>query len=217
MLNPELALLPFQPVAMKVLQCLFPSGIGLRKVQPLLKTLQPKTVLCPEDLRLHISFSSEMSFSALYYSEAETLKVSCLQDNSELKIATDLAYQFYWKIFKNQGIDVARLKGELLMENARYHLLLDNDKKKSLKMRSLIRWGLDDSEKLLAALSKIGINASMEHGMGDAESRTVCIVQTQDPYKALIEIGTTSTIITTADANVASLIYKAIDNILDGV
>lgn len=26
-LNPELALLPFKPIAMKVLQCAFPSGI----------------------------------------------------------------------------------------------------------------------------------------------------------------------------------------------
>jgi integrator complex subunit 9 len=74
--NPKLALLPFEPVAMNVLQCLFSSGIGLQKVQPLLKTLQPKIVLFPEDLRLKTSFSCEKSFSVTYYTEAETLKVS---------------------------------------------------------------------------------------------------------------------------------------------
>ncbi|XP_061352892.1 uncharacterized protein LOC133297719 isoform X2 [Gastrolobium bilobum] len=216
-LNPELALLPFKPVAMKVLQCLFPSGIGLHKVQPLLKTLQPKTVLCPEDLRMRISFSSEKPFSVLYYAEGETLKVAYRKDSSELKIATDLASQFYWITFKKEEINIARLKGDLLMENARHHLLLDNEKKNSLRNRPLIHWGLPDSEKLLGALSKVGINASMEHSMSDAESQTVCKVHTQDPYKALIEIGTTGTIITTADDNVASLIYKAVSSILDGV
>ncbi|GAU39313.1 hypothetical protein TSUD_119190 [Trifolium subterraneum] len=116
--NPELALLPFKPVSMKVLQCLFPSGIGLQKVQPLLKTLQPKTVMFPEDLRLKTSFLCEKSFSVSYYTEAEPLKVSCQKDSSELKIAADLASQFYWKTFKKEGINVTRLNGNLLMENA---------------------------------------------------------------------------------------------------
>ncbi|KAH1159561.1 hypothetical protein AAZX31_11G180000 [Glycine max] len=217
-LNP-LSLLPYQPVAMKVLQCVFPVGIGLHEVQPLLKTLQPKTVLCPEELRLHINFSSEKkSFSVLYYTEAETLKVPYRKDSSELKIATDLASHFYWKTFKKEEINIAKLKGELLMENGRHHLLFDNDNKNSLSNnRSLVHWGLPDSEKLMAALSKMGISGNIQHGVSDAKSQTVCIVHIQDPYKASIEIGTTSTIITTADENVAAFIYKIVDNILDGV
>ncbi|KAI5410776.1 uncharacterized protein LOC127085767 isoform X1 [Lathyrus oleraceus] len=215
--NLELALLPFKPVAMKVLQCLFPSGIGLQKVQPLLKTLQPKTVLFPEDLRLKTNFSCEKSFSVSYYTEAETLKVSRQKDSSEIKIAADLASQFYWKTFKKEGINVNRLKGKLLMENGRHHLFLDNDKKTSSGNSSLLRCGLLDSNKFLAKLSKMGINASMERGTDDAGSTNVRIVHTEKPYKALIEIGNTSTAITTVDANVASILYKAIDNILDEV
>ncbi|TKY49683.1 Integrator complex subunit 9 [Spatholobus suberectus] len=216
-LNPELVLLPFKPVAMTVLQCLFPSGIGLQKVKPLLKTLQPKTVLCPEELRLQINFSSAKSFPVLYYTEAETLKVPYQKGSLELKIATDLASQFYWKTFKKEEINITKLKGELLMENARHHLLLDNDNQSSMRNRSLVHCGLPDSEKLMAALSKMGIGGVIQHGMSDAKSQTLCIIHIQDPYKALIEIGTTSTIITTADDNVASLIYKIVDNILDGV
>ncbi|KAK7401332.1 hypothetical protein VNO78_12728 [Psophocarpus tetragonolobus] len=210
-LNP-LALLPFQPIAMNVLQCLFPSGIRLQKVQPLLKTLQPKTVLCPEELKLQINFSSDQSFSVLYYTEAETLKVPYRRDSSELKIATDLASQFYWKMFKKEEINVTKLKGELLMENSRHHLLLNNDNKTSLG--SLIHRSLPDSEKLMAALSKMSISGVVRHDMGDAKS---LVIDIQDPYKALIEIGLTSTTITTADQNVASSIYKIVDNILDGV
>ncbi|KAE9584806.1 putative KH-domain/beta-lactamase-domain protein, archaea [Lupinus albus] len=215
MLNPELALLPFQPVAMKVLQCVFSSGIGLRKVQPLLQTLQPKTVLFPEDLRLQVNFPSEKSFSVLHYTEAETLKVSCPKNSSELKIAKDLSSQLYRITFKNQQLQICRLKGELFMENSRYHLLPDTDPKHSLS-RPLVCCGLPDSEKLLAALSKVGINASLEP-ISDTESQTVCILHTQDPCKALIEIGTTSAVITTADENVASLIYKVVDTIFGGV
>ncbi|XP_039687390.1 integrator complex subunit 9 isoform X2 [Medicago truncatula] len=219
MVNPELALLPFKPVEMKVLQCLFPSGIGLQKLQPLLKTLQPKTILFPEDLRLKMCFSCEKSFSVSYYTEAETLKVPCQKESSELKIEADLASQFYWKTFKKEGINVTKLKGKLLMENGRHHLLLDNDKKTSLRNSSLVRCGLTDYHKLIPELSKMGINASMELIKDDVESQNVCLVHTEEPYKALIEIGKTSTVITTAesDANVASILYKAIDNIMDGV
>ncbi|ESW32006.1 hypothetical protein PHAVU_002G285400 [Phaseolus vulgaris] len=216
-LNLELALLPFQPVAMKVLQCLFPSGIGLQTVQPLLKLLRPKTVLCPEELRLQTNLSSENSFSVLYYTEAETLKVPYRKHSSEIKIATDLASHFYWKTFKKEEINITKLKGELLMENGRHHLLLENDNKNSSSNKSLEHLGLPDSEKLMAALSKMGISGNIEHGMSDAKSQTACTIHIHDPYKASIEIGTTGTIITTADENVASSIYKIIDNILKAV
>jgi len=193
-----------------------------------------------------MSFSCEKSFSVSYYTEAETLKVPCQKESSELKmsfpyessfsvsyytkaeflkvpcqkeISEYLASQFYWKTFRKEGINVTKLKGKLLMENGRHHLLLDDDKKTSLRNSSLVRCGLTDYHKLIPELSKMGINASMELVKDDVESQNVCLVHTEEPYKALIEIGKTSTVITTAesDANVASILYKAIDNILDGV
>lgn len=103
------------------------------------------------------------------------------------------------------------------MENGRHHLLLENDNKNSSSNKSLEHLGLPDSEKLMAALSKMGISGNIEHGMSDAKSQTACTIHIHDPYKASIEIGTTGTIITTADENVASSIYKIIDNILKAV
>ncbi|KAF3337374.1 integrator complex subunit 9 [Carex littledalei] len=41
----ELALMPFKPVKMKVLQCSFLSGIQMKKVNPLFETLRPKLIL----------------------------------------------------------------------------------------------------------------------------------------------------------------------------
>ncbi|KAK7271454.1 hypothetical protein RJT34_27378 [Clitoria ternatea] len=216
-LNPQLALLPFQLVSMQVLQCQFPSGIGLQRVDPLLRTLQPKTILCPQELRSRIGFSREESSSILYYKEAETLKISYRKDSLKLKIAAELAPHFYWKTFKKEEINVARLKGQLLVENAVHHLLLDDDLKKSSTNMPLVHGGLPDPEKVMAALSKMGIRASIDHGMNDAKSQSLCVIHVKDPYKALIEIGTTNTIITTTEENVSSLIYKALDNISEGV
>ncbi|KAK7356282.1 hypothetical protein VNO80_15550 [Phaseolus coccineus] len=193
--------------------------LRLQTVQPLLKLLRPKTVLCPEELRLQINLSSEKSFSVMYYTEAETLKVPYRKHSSEIKIATDLASHFYWKTFKKEEINITKLKGELLMENGRHHLLLENDNKNSSINKSLEHLGLPDSEKLMAALSNMGISGNIQHGMSDdAKSQTAFTIHIYDPYKASIEIGTTGTIIiTVADENVASSIYKIIDNILKAV
>ncbi|KAK9138763.1 hypothetical protein Sjap_009357 [Stephania japonica] len=48
----ELALLPFKPMAMKVLQCSFLSGIMMQKLQPLLDFLQPNVVLVAGQARI---------------------------------------------------------------------------------------------------------------------------------------------------------------------
>jgi len=51
----ELALKPFMPAAIQVLECSFLSGIKARKVNPLLAVLKPKLVLVCYDLfsRIH--------------------------------------------------------------------------------------------------------------------------------------------------------------------
>lgn len=171
----------------------------------------------PDDLRSRISFSSTNSFSVSHYTEGETLKVSCKKDNSEIKIATDLASKFHWKKLKKQDIDISRLKGELFMEKAKHHLFMGGKQENSLHSRPLLHWGSPDLGKLLGALSKLGINATLEHCMSNTESQKTCILRVQDPHRALIEIGATNTVITAANKNVASIIFEAIDSILDGV
>ncbi|KAD6453571.1 hypothetical protein E3N88_08276 [Mikania micrantha] len=59
--DPDLALSPFKPVAMKVLECSFVSGIKLEKVPQLLKMLQPKLIL----LTLSKLKSKELTISRL--------------------------------------------------------------------------------------------------------------------------------------------------------
>ncbi|MED6109247.1 hypothetical protein PIB30_116932 [Stylosanthes scabra] len=211
MVDPQLALLPFKPMVMKVLQCHFQSGIGLRRVRPLLETLQPKTLLFPEEFRSHISFPSKKFHSVLFYTEGETSKVSC-KDGSELKIPATPASNFYWNTFKEQEISLAKLNGELVVENGRYRLLLDNNEKNSNGRTNSV----PNLEKLLATFTNLGINASVEHQKMNSESQIPCVIHTQEPYKAVMEIGTSGVVITTAAENVASHLYKALDSVLKG-
>ncbi|XP_024929610.2 uncharacterized protein LOC107417886 isoform X2 [Ziziphus jujuba] len=210
----ELALLPFKPMAMKVLQCSFLSGIKLQNVQPLLETLQAKFVLFPEELK-QISFSKANSFSLLCYSENETLHIPRLKESSEVDIAMDLASQFHFKKLKQENISVTRLNGELSLYHGK-HRLLSGNKETRLK-RPLVHWGSLDVESLLTALSRMGIKATVEQGMSDCDRENVSLVNVHEPGRAFIEIKPASTVITAGDENLASLIFEAIGSIVDGI
>ncbi|XP_059652788.1 uncharacterized protein LOC132299915 [Cornus florida] len=214
----DLALLPFKPMAMKVLQCSFLSGIKLQKVQPLLKTLQPKFVLVPENLKLYFGSSSPREFSFIHYCENELLHIPSLKDSSEFDVATDLASQLHWTNAKKKNMNIARLKGELFMEHSKHRLLPGNEQiTSSQTRRPLLHWGTPDLDSLLTALQKMGISGSVERGTGGVESENAFIVRVIEPNKALIEVDATSTVISTSDENLASLISEAICSCLNGI
>ncbi|KAL7094339.1 hypothetical protein ACP275_11G097400 [Erythranthe tilingii] len=127
-----LALLPFKPMEidmkMKVLQCPFLSGIPLRKSHQLLKLLQPKHVVFPEILRQHNNNGhSETSFSFSYYKENEKLDIPYTKKDSELDIAEELVNQLQSATLTKQEMTIARLRGELVLEQGRHRLILGND------------------------------------------------------------------------------------------
>lgn len=158
-------------------------------------------------------------FSVFHYSENKTLIIPSLKDSSELEIATDLAFQFQWRNLKHENMNITRLKGELHVDHGKHWLHSGNKPSKlnSSKRRPLLHWGKPDLETLLSILSKMGINASVEQGVGVEGSEKACKVHVHDPKKALIEIGETGTVISAVDENLASLIFEAIDSILDGI
>lgn len=211
----ELAVLPFKPISMKVLQCSFLSGIKLQKVQPLLKILQPKLVLFPEELRTHVSFSDVTSFSVSHYSENETIHIPSLKESAELEIAADIASKFQWRMLKQKNLNITRLKGQLFVNHGKHRLLPENEPEGS--SQRFLHWGSPDSENLLAELSKMGINGSVERCMTDAESAEGFIVKVQYPQKSLIEVREAVTVISAADKNLASSIVNAMENILEGI
>ncbi|WKA02197.1 hypothetical protein VitviT2T_020415 [Vitis vinifera] len=214
----DLALLPFKPMAMKVLQCSFLSGIKLQKVQPLLKILQPKFVLFPEDLRQLVSYSDTNSHAFFYYCENETLPVPSLKNSSELEIAADLVSLIHCRRLTAESIGIGRLKGDFSVTHGKHQLHSGSEQADSSQSRPpLLHWGSLDLERLLAVLEKMGIRGSVEQGNSDTDSENARVVHVYEPNKALIEVRENSTIISASNESLSSLIFEAVDGILSGL
>ncbi|OVA07305.1 Beta-Casp domain [Macleaya cordata] len=205
----DLALLPFQPVAMKVFQCSFLSGIKVEKVQPLLKMLQPKLVLFPEDLRLQIPCPSTNSFSFLHYSLNKTMRVPRLRNDYEANLATDLAFQLEPRRTNQENMAIARLRGKLFVDNGRYVLVSAKDPIDTSERSILMHWGSPDPSLLLVALREKGIHGSID--------RDRSVLEIYEPNKALIEFHSTHTVVSTDEKLLATLIFEAIGSVLDGI
>lgn len=215
----DLALLPFKPMAIKILQCSFLSGMRLHKVQPLLRFLQPKFVLVPEDLAHHSVFSTTYSTPYILYFENRTIDIPNGEHiSSELEIAADLACRHLdWMELKHEKINISKLKGELFMEHNKHLLVCGNEQQleSPQKKHYSLQWGSVDLRNLVETLQKMGIIASLERGMldTDLDHTTIRILE---PNNALIETKGTSTVISAADEKLASLIFEAICNSLNG-
>uniref|UniRef100_A0A2P2N2K3 Uncharacterized protein n=1 Tax=Rhizophora mucronata TaxID=61149 RepID=A0A2P2N2K3_RHIMU len=211
-----MALLPFMPMEMKVLQCSFLSGISLKKAHALLRIFQPKIVLFPEEVSQHmnLSGSSSQSFSVFWYKENEILGIKDLKDASDLDIAFDLSTRFQWRKLKQGDMDTTRLDGQLLMDHGKHWLVSSNQVASSSRGGMLLSCGVPDLQRLLVVLSELGIDASMEKGMS---SDNTGVIRIHSPKRALIEAQGTRTIISSPDDDLATLIFEAIHTVLDGI
>lgn len=216
-LDTDMALLPFKPMAMKVLQCSFLSGTRLQKTQPLLEMLRPKEVLFPEGLREQIKFPGSHSFSVFYYAENETLGVPRSKGSVDLEIASNLATKFSWRKLDHDDVDITRLEGQLFIDHGKHQVLTGNQVSSSSRKKPLLHWGFPDVEKLLAVLSRMGVKGSVERCMSDAESGSDEIVHIHEPSKALIEVSAARTVISARDEQLASLIFEAIGTLTGGI
>ncbi|KAK3018804.1 hypothetical protein RJ639_005042 [Escallonia herrerae] len=170
----------------------------------------------PEYLRRHIGPPNSSS-SFLGYSENQTLRIPNRKELPELYISMDLATQLSWTKLDHKDTSIARLKGELVMEHGKHLLLPGNEQAISSNPRPLLHWGAMDLESLLAALQKMGIKGSVEQGMSDAGSEIASVLHIIEPSKALIEVKATTTVISTSDASLASLISEAVNTILNSI
>ncbi|KAK6933940.1 hypothetical protein RJ641_036834, partial [Dillenia turbinata] len=216
----DLALLPFKPITIKVLQCSFVSAMKFQTFKPMLNMLQPKYVLrtallpqqFPDDLRWE-TFCPENPFTCRYYSENETVPIPSL-NSTELEITTGLASQLHCKSLKQESMNIARLKGELIVEHGKHRLDSSVEPVQNSNPKPLLRWGLIDLKRLLALLKEMGISGSLRVS---PESHEFCIADVNEPSKALIELQGNKTIVSTADEKLALLISDAIDCIADSI
>ncbi|PHT53507.1 hypothetical protein CQW23_07969 [Capsicum baccatum] len=198
----NLAFLPFKPMSMKYGLCSFISGMKLRKVIPLLKILQPKHVLVPESLRPHISCCNP-NFSVRYFSENETVIMPKLKSYADMDIAMDSDSK------EKEEQYIAKLKGELLVEQGKHRLVLENKLVLSLQVKGRV-----DLDSLLTALQKMGMKVTAEHAQSTDGPENVSIVYISEPKEALIEITPTRTMISVADETTSSLVSEAVRSTL---
>ncbi|KAJ8554149.1 hypothetical protein K7X08_024827 [Anisodus acutangulus] len=205
----NLAFLPFKPMLMKVLPCSFISGIKLNKAIPLLKILQPKHVLVPESLSPHIRCWNP-KFSVRYFSENETVAMPKLKNYADMDIATDLYSKLRKETKLIQKKDIARLKGELLIEHGKCRLVLGNKQVLSSQDRALLFLGRVELNSLLMALQKMGMKATAQHTQSTDGSENMSIVCISEPNEALIVVTSTRTMISVVDETTASLVSEAV-------
>nr|DAD43103.1 TPA_asm: hypothetical protein HUJ06_001333 [Nelumbo nucifera] len=211
----DIALLPFKPIAMKVLQCSFLSGIEMQKIQPLLEILRPKLILFPEDLMAHMITSHTGSSVYFGYSENETICVPRSRDEFEVDLATDLVFQLQPRRIKQENAAIARLKGKYHVHHGRHLLISENEPVNHSQSRLLLQWGSLDLTLLLLALREKGINGSIDNdGMGEHNS---CFLRIYEPKKALIETTGTLTVVSAVDETLASIIFQTICSVLDAI
>ncbi|KAL4562142.1 hypothetical protein LXL04_034336 [Taraxacum kok-saghyz] len=198
----DLALLPFKPLSMKVLECSFTSGIKLEKVPQLLKMLQPKQILVPDYAKPFLEPLSN-SLPCLFYTESEPLCLPKSKNLCELHISSNVASKL-----KNKEMRMSRLKGQLYVEHGK-HYLVEGKKAKGLEIGPLVHWGKVDLESLLVGLEKIGVKGSNECGSN--------VVNVVDPGKGLIELKETSVVISVGDESLALLISNLVHSLLNGI
>ncbi|XP_068659810.1 uncharacterized protein [Aristolochia californica] len=213
-IDAELALLPFKPVEMKVLQCSFLLGIRVDKIQPLLEILQPKLVLFPKDLESLLASASMHSISHLYYCENETLRVPGLKDYYEADMETDLAFQLKPKRMRGENTAIARLRGQLEIIRGKYMLVSANSCPDT-SQNQLLHWGSVDPNLLLTALEKKGIVGYLRKDADVTDEN--CLIQVEQPDKAVIDIDKTRTVVSMTGNTLVANILEAIESVLDGI
>ncbi|KAF5207019.1 integrator complex subunit [Thalictrum thalictroides] len=207
-----LALLPFKPVVLKVLQCSFLSGIKIQKIQPLIDLLRPKLVLFPQDLRVKLPSPNSSSYAVHHYSENETLHITSFRKDFEVKLATDLAFQLRPIMMKQENLAIARVKGKLILDHGTFMLDSVKEPFDSTTKQMSLKWGPLDPNLLLQALQEKGLNGSFHH-----EAGKVSLILVDEPNKASIEIHSMHTVIRTDDESLASLLFEAVNSVLNGI
>ncbi|RLN22372.1 hypothetical protein C2845_PM07G32190 [Panicum miliaceum] len=207
----ELSLKPFMPLAIRVLECSFLSGVSAAKIDTLLGVLNPKFVMLPEGLKSRYS-AKERPWSFLYYSKGKTIDLPNLQEDFEVHLATDVALGLQPRQL-NETTAVARLRTKLFVSSGQYQL--DAAEKQSDQSKwHLLQRDAVDPDRLLAALQEKGMACSYAADDKSAGERSVLITS---PGDALVKITSDRTVIYCDDERTSKHIYDALSSICNGI
>ncbi|PUZ53384.1 hypothetical protein GQ55_5G048200 [Panicum hallii var. hallii] len=207
----ELSLKPFMPMAIRVLECSFLSGVRAAKIDTLLGVLKPKFVMLPEGLKSRYS-SKERPWSFLYYSKGKTIELPNLQEDFEVHLATDVALGLQPRQL-NETTAVARLRTKLFVSSGQYQLAAAEKQSDQSKWHLLQRDAVDP-DRLLPALQEKGMVCSFAADDKSAGERSVLITS---PGYALVKITSDRTVIYCDDERTSKHIYDALSSVCNGI
>ncbi|KAM0923024.1 hypothetical protein ACQ4PT_005796 [Festuca glaucescens] len=204
----ELALKPFMPAAIQVLECSFLSGIKAGKINPLLAVLKPKIVLFPEEMKSRCPIKEDAPWSFLYYSKGKTIEVPNTREEFEVRLAANVALGLQPRQLDG-SIAVARLRPKLHLSNGQYMLVAPKDRYDDQSKWQLLHWGPVGADRVLLALQEKGIACAFgtdDDGSAGCE-RSILVTS---PGDALVKMTSERTVICCDDENVSKQIYDAI-------
>ncbi|XP_039787588.1 integrator complex subunit 9 homolog [Panicum virgatum] len=207
----ELSLKPFMPLAIRVLECSFLSGVRAAKIDTLLEVLKPKFVMLPEGLKSRYS-GKERAWSSLYYSMDKTIELPNFQEEFEVHLATDVALGLQPRQL-NETTAVARLRTKLFASSGQYQLAAAEKQSDQSKWHLLHRDAVDP-DRLLPALQEKGMVCSFDADDKSAGERSVLITSTGD---ALVKITSNRMVIYCDDERTSKHIYDALSSICNGI
>ncbi|KAG2602772.1 integrator complex subunit 9 homolog isoform X1 [Panicum virgatum] len=207
----ELSLKPFMPLAIRVLECSFLSGVRAAKIDTLLGMLKPKFVMLPEGLKSRYS-AKERPWSFLYYSKGKTIELPNFQEDFEVHLATDVALGLQPRQL-NETTAVARLRTKLYVSSGQYQLAAA-EKQSDQSKRHLLHRDAVDPDHLLLALQEKGMVCSFAADDKTAGERSVLITS---PGYALVKITSNRTVIYCDDERTSKHIYDALSSICNGI
>lgn len=108
-----------------------------------------------------------------------------------------------------QEKSIARLTGELLVDQRKHWCVIGNKHVLSPLVRPLVFLGRVDLDSLLMALEKMGLKVTAQHAQSTDGTENVSIICISEPNEALIEVTSTQTTINVGDETTASLVSEA--------
>ncbi|RWS27634.1 cleavage and polyadenylation specificity factor-like protein [Leptotrombidium deliense] len=215
------ALLPYQPLAMKVAYCPIDTSLSFSQANKLIRELKPHTLIMPHQytspplLQKHrtdlVIDSGE--FKTIVYRRNETIKVSLKRRFERIEIDSDLAASLT-PVEIRPGFSMATITGVLVAKDNKFRVypLTKNEIQEYLSNKPgqslpplIYTWGSLDVSLMLQKLINAGIyDASVEH------TQNGCIVHLRSE-NAFVAIDEASThIVCDASNNLRSLLKNIV-------
>ncbi|MCO5555046.1 hypothetical protein L7F22_008586 [Adiantum nelumboides] len=225
-INAKLALAPFQPLRMQVLQYNRSGKFGEAEVSAIIEKLKPEMTLVPETMRGKFQSLFDGDYKGLSDNVAFYNMWDVLTIPGPHLIEADMAAEVACSIRPKQldsGIAISQVtmrvqrnKGKWLLDVPK----LPESEGASLTAREDICWGSVKVTELLKTLQELGLCCEVSLHVQDnpcGENDSVFIIEISSPSPAKVELRPHCTLIETEDTNTRQLLTDTVKSFLTSV